>query len=1002
MLSDNQILKGCTLKIAVGITVLTILLLAGGAGAENAIWDEASGSTLPFTWNFTNFDSFNVSGTGTEDLTILQQTLGSGQRTILKTNLMYTTTAQPVPLKVATALNLVGNNAGLTLIGLEMASSGRAFDNGKYDILNWQAEKYVALNGKVDKLTKLVMEQGITEKKTLVIGETWNVGGGWMLTANSIDARATPRQVWLTLSKDGVKKDDKVISAGTPDARPIYTYVEKSLAGETDVPVFVTYVDSVFAGANSDIVQIRYTWAIDEAVTQIRGVDTYGVFDNANVAWKTLSMSNTNKTITLSPDATINLMGNIKFKVDKNTTSLKFYPAIEPKLNITASQTGVPSGTSTNLLFTVTSNGSPISGVTVTLSGAATGSGLTNASGQVTINIMASYIGTIIAYAGKAGYARGTTSIKAAYSSPLPAMASWNLQENYALNLIDIDAKAYPRQARFQLLKNNGVVDDAILYAGQIYYYNSSDSTIFTAKVDSIFSGTQGKLVKLVNASQYPESGGGNLSINASHLFKSGIFTGIDWKLNENYNLRMMDIDGYSYPRQVYFELLKNDVVKDEVVLSQGQTYLYNNSTNSRVLESTIDFIFNGTQGNLVKLIYVTQYSESNNQTLFSNKVHFYKSANFTGVPWQLKEGYELRMMDMDVKATPRQVWLELLKNDIEIYETILYSGQKYYYYNSSGSAILTVKVDEIFKGETAGIVILKEVSQYSEADDSILLNNVTNSFVIGNISRADQVLYDGYTISLLGTDVNSYPRLAWLRLYKNNNPVDEKIASAGDIWNYSLSGKPVLYAEVDAIFSGATSNLAKLKNVTQYSELNSSLLISGAIYTIGTNISSPGSGGGGGGGSGGGGTSGENFSKTHEIRGAVWNDTSTTTFTNNWTPQNFAGFFYDSEDNLGAEILIIDQFDLAGSMNSNNMPETRTIAKNNLKYTTTAQGRTLKVAEALNLSGNNSGLTARGLEQAAQVDMHTARNLAARIRRQFQGRKFCDSTALIREDRDR
>ena len=41
-------------------------------------------------------------------------------------------------------------------------------------------------------------------------------------------------------------------------------------------------------------------------------------------------------------------------------------------------------------------------------------------------------------------------------------------------------------------------------------------------------------------------------------------------------------------------------------------------------------------------------------------------------------------------------------------------------------------------------------------------------------------------------------------------------------------------------------------------------------------------------------------------------------------------------------------------------------------------------------------------LEQAAQVDIYTAQNLAARIRRQFRGRKFSDSTALIREDRDR
>ena len=41
-------------------------------------------------------------------------------------------------------------------------------------------------------------------------------------------------------------------------------------------------------------------------------------------------------------------------------------------------------------------------------------------------------------------------------------------------------------------------------------------------------------------------------------------------------------------------------------------------------------------------------------------------------------------------------------------------------------------------------------------------------------------------------------------------------------------------------------------------------------------------------------------------------------------------------------------------------------------------------------------------LEHAAQVDMHTARDLAQRIRREFEGRTLTDSVALVREDRDR
>ncbi len=41
-------------------------------------------------------------------------------------------------------------------------------------------------------------------------------------------------------------------------------------------------------------------------------------------------------------------------------------------------------------------------------------------------------------------------------------------------------------------------------------------------------------------------------------------------------------------------------------------------------------------------------------------------------------------------------------------------------------------------------------------------------------------------------------------------------------------------------------------------------------------------------------------------------------------------------------------------------------------------------------------------LEQAAQVDVKTARELAMSIRKHFAGRAFSDSVDLIREDRDR
>jgi len=194
---------------------------------------------------------------------------------------------------------------------------------GQYAIVGWQAESYVGIKNRSYKLAKLILEQqnATAEKKTLTVGETWDVGGGWTVTANSIDAKASPRQVWLTLNKDGVKKDDKVVAQGA-----IYTYVEKSIGGESDVPLFVTYVDSIFAGATTDMVQFRFTWVVDTSVTEIKGGDKFGIFKVQSI--DPIQLNNTDNSVTLSKDSTVDLMGELKFKVADNDV-VRFYPKVD-------------------------------------------------------------------------------------------------------------------------------------------------------------------------------------------------------------------------------------------------------------------------------------------------------------------------------------------------------------------------------------------------------------------------------------------------------------------------------------------------------------------------------------------------------------------------------------------------------------------------------------------------------------------------------------------------
>ena len=84
-----------------------------------------------------------------------------------------------------------------------------------------------------------------------------------------------------------------------------------------------------------------------------------------------------------------------------------------PKLSISADPTTVTVGVPTDVTFTVTNNSVPVEGVPITLSGHATGSGTTGASGAVVISVNATGEGTIISTASKEGFTSASTTLTA-------------------------------------------------------------------------------------------------------------------------------------------------------------------------------------------------------------------------------------------------------------------------------------------------------------------------------------------------------------------------------------------------------------------------------------------------------------------------------------------------------------------------------------------------------------------------------------------------------------
>jgi S-layer protein (TIGR01567 family) len=270
-------------------------------------------ATGVMTWNAANFPALTTDTLNVPYLT------GS---TIERDHLWYNTTMQLIPYKVFSA---TGNTVEW---GLD-ASGYPASGGGYYGKVGWFGKTYVALNGKTNKLAKPVLEQNETDSKTLLVGETWDMGDGYTLKLNSIDWHALPRQAWVTLNKSGTILDDKVI----PNESSVYTYLERSIGGESNVPMFVTYFDNI----STNSVRLKYTWLIsDNNILEVTASDTYGVFkviDDGSSS-HTIKLWNDESSVSLSRNSTVNLFDGLYFVVN-DSPSLEYYPEMTGITGIT-------------------------------------------------------------------------------------------------------------------------------------------------------------------------------------------------------------------------------------------------------------------------------------------------------------------------------------------------------------------------------------------------------------------------------------------------------------------------------------------------------------------------------------------------------------------------------------------------------------------------------------------------------------------------------------------
>ncbi len=349
--------------------------------------------TNPFEWTPMNFEGFYYNlndDVGTEKLSITRS--GTG---VSKENLIYTTTPQAVNYKFSKF--------------------------GTFNVIGFMADKYFAgyIGCPTCITTKDVSTIGFQQLHKVLVdddtqtpiyaGSTLTLNDGYVMKIKDVNIGAGTASVWLSLLKDGNEIFSDVKNEGE-----IFTYAPSKVGAINDLPILALRIDKIFRGKEATLAFIRGVFQISEKYTSVNQGDRFGIMEVSEVSVNQIQMTNPSS-FTLSSGSTIDVMGNIKFKV-ADSSDVRFYPFIMANgSDVASNQLAIDAPASPmvrdTITITVTAGGvTPIENAEVSFDGNVIGT--TNSTGNLDYILTRSGQHTLTAT--KLGYDKATRTIQVA------------------------------------------------------------------------------------------------------------------------------------------------------------------------------------------------------------------------------------------------------------------------------------------------------------------------------------------------------------------------------------------------------------------------------------------------------------------------------------------------------------------------------------------------------------------------------------------------------------